>query len=296
MNVQPMSGPRTLISRSAGALTLPGADRPLLRTFVPSIPTGGLCVPTVDFIRMLMGREMSEGAVADIASELQDVCRREQAPPIHTQVIITEELGCIHTVSTEFIVANIEGLGLPHADTLAEGLGILLDEMADDKLGPDGMGGDVAAFESLTRLHRCAGKPRGKAPGHFREHGEHDGCASNRPQELESKLGSGLRRRRDRSHLDEAPDAGDHTENEIDERTHGRPADGRIGICAISRRTDSSLAPSTSWRSLAITRERCSPACDNSAPRESSNASGDAASAVRSCSTSMKVRSSAVCV
>ena len=167
MNVQPMSGPRTLISRSAGALTLPGDDRTLLRTFVPSIPTGGLCVPTVDFIRMLMGREMSEGAVADIASELQDVCRREQAPPIHTQVIITEELGCIHTVSTEFIVANIEGLGLPHADTLADNLGILLDEMADDKLGPDGMGGDVAAFESLSRLHRCAGKPRGKAPGHW---------------------------------------------------------------------------------------------------------------------------------
>ncbi|QCG97357.1 hypothetical protein E6C67_26660 [Azospirillum sp. TSA2s] len=168
MNVSPISGPRTLISRSAGVLTLPGHDKPTLRTFIPGIPTGGLCVPTVDYLNMLTGGELPPDEVRSAADELRMEYHRAGVPPVHMQVIITEELGCIDTLSTDFIVANIEGLGVPHCDTLAEHIGVILDEMADDTLGDDGKGGDMAAFESLTRLHRCAGSPRGKAPGHWR--------------------------------------------------------------------------------------------------------------------------------
>lgn len=167
MNVSPMSGPRTLVSRPAGVLTLPGDKNLTIRTYIPGIPTGGLALVTFDYMNVLTGGKLPPEEVNELVNELHAKCRQQGVPPVDTQLIITEELGCIQTVSTEFAVVNIEGLDLPGCDTLAEYLGICLDEKAYDQLGPDGMGGDVAAFESLTRLHCCAGKPRGKAPGHW---------------------------------------------------------------------------------------------------------------------------------
>ncbi|MBP2229639.1 hypothetical protein J2847_002938 [Azospirillum agricola] len=167
MNVSPMSGPRTLVSRSAGVLNLPGRDSATLRAFIPGIPTGGLCVPTVDYLNMLSGGKLSPEELGRLVKELHAEYRKMGVPPIHTQFIITDELGCIPTLSTDFMVANLEALDVPGCDTVAEHIGIILDEMACDELGEDGKGGDIATFESLTRLHRCAGSPRGRAPGHW---------------------------------------------------------------------------------------------------------------------------------
>lgn len=160
MNAIPLNGPRTLVSRCAGSLTFGDNGIPPLPVFVPAVPIGMVAVPLRPILRLLTGEDVPEDLLRSTKQALKEAGITSEA----LQVLLTEELGCIDTVSAAVALGLIEaGWSKEAADQFAP----FLERLAAASLSTDGTGGSIARFESLTRLHRIAGKPKGKAPGHW---------------------------------------------------------------------------------------------------------------------------------
>ncbi|MFP5512563.1 MAG: hypothetical protein ACLGJC_05740 [Alphaproteobacteria bacterium] len=158
-----LNGPRTTVSNCVGVVTtLSVGDAPAvsLPAFVPPVPIGMLALPLRGMLRALSGREVPDEEMHAVRRAFQ----KAGCGPEHLQVAITEEEGCCHTVSADLAYRMADAVC---GETFSGYLRERLNSLGVAGLTEDGKGGALADFESLSRLHRIAGKPRGNAPGHW---------------------------------------------------------------------------------------------------------------------------------
>ncbi len=155
-NTIAFNGPRTLISRCLGDVRIGEHTVPY---FTPSVPIGEVCVPLHGLLRALLPADQ----IAGTERAYRLTCRDERTPPDQTQVLITKEFGCIETVSASLACALVEAITSANsAEQLAD---VLVEATLTHLTDREGMA--VARFESLTALHECACRPKGRAPGHW---------------------------------------------------------------------------------------------------------------------------------
>ncbi|WP_448206472.1 hypothetical protein [Azospirillum sp. sgz302134] len=186
MTAIPLNGPRTLISRCVGSVFPTGDGDNGIPVFVPGIPINELVVPVEAFVRAVIGgrldrtldsieqtagldavapiRAKADTAANDAAVSFKGELLRGGVPLTHVQTIITRS-GTVDTISA-FVACKV--VNAVFSEEAAGALRREFDLLGESSLGDDGRGGEIASFESLTALHECAGKPKGKAPGHWR--------------------------------------------------------------------------------------------------------------------------------
>src|SRR5436190_20363055 len=151
------------------------------------------------------------------------------------------------------------------------------------------LGAEKQQLEMKSQALPHRGRERSSAdgsetPAHFGEHGEDERRHRNGPQQPQPELGSGLRRRRERSHFNEAADAGDHSESDVADLPHTR--------CRTVRASVRSPRDTASYNSAAM-RERRAQSSASAATAASASVSEDAARLERSSSASRSPRRSA---
>lgn len=155
-----MNGPRSLVQEPAGYVMFGERECPL---YPPSVPVGYLCVPLSALVLAVTGcaEDIAEALAKKSYGDLMNAGNH----PAHLQVLISEKYGAVNTVTAPLAVAilknydeDVGGAFERLAGQVAEGSSFDQSHAAQA----------VSVFESLTRLHRCAGNPRGKSPGHWR--------------------------------------------------------------------------------------------------------------------------------
>lgn len=162
MNAIAFNGVRTIVSRSVSYIGIGERQFPLL---IPAVPIGEPCIPAADLVWAL-AQAIDYETAKEKAKELVGTLRAGGVPHERLQALIAEGYGCVDTVSTSVAVPLVD---IVYGSATAEKFTSLVAAATEKGDLADGKGGDIARFESLTAIHRCAPKDkrRGKGPGHW---------------------------------------------------------------------------------------------------------------------------------
>lgn len=159
-----MNGPRSLISRKVGGLAIDGMG---IAVHVPSVPTGGLCIPFFDLVKA-KAPQLADDDISERCRQVsRNLIKEGHANHTHIQWLIAEGRGCIPMLTAGMGVGMIE---IGHGREVAEVIADEIQKLMVAEIAAHGeIGGDLAEFESLTALYRCAplARRRNRTPGHW---------------------------------------------------------------------------------------------------------------------------------